>query len=88
LQATRAVEKEIEGRNGSGQNRNPHPGYGSNRNTGFGPNRNSGSDWVLVKGGKEGGPSGGNINNERGVQGDRPAHGDRRGGTPRDRGYT
>jgi hypothetical protein len=88
LQVTRAIEKEVEGRNGPGRQRNPQTGYGSNRNVGFGPNRSGGSDWVLVKGGKKGGPSGGNKSNDRGVQGERPTHGDRRGGTPRDRGYT
>jgi hypothetical protein len=88
LQVTRAIEKEVEGRNGPGRHKNPQTGYGSNRSSGLGPNRGTGSDWVLVKGGRENGPVGGGRSNEKGVQGDRQAHGDRRGGVPRDRGYT
>ncbi|GAU42300.1 hypothetical protein TSUD_136860 [Trifolium subterraneum] len=87
MQVTRAVEKEIQGKNGSGSNHN----RGSKPSSGFqrfgpnGPNRNN-SDWVMVRN-KESGGNGGVRSGSSGLKSDKQAQGDRKRSGPRDRGF-
>ncbi|PNX94273.1 hypothetical protein L195_g017446, partial [Trifolium pratense] len=87
LQVARAVEKETKGDSGSGYNRQAKLGHGSTRFSTQGSSKSSGSDWVLVRGGKEH-VTGGGKGNGSGPTGERQAQYDRRRGGPNDRGFT
>ncbi|MCI23384.1 hypothetical protein A2U01_0044563, partial [Trifolium medium] len=86
MQVTRAVEKEIQGKSGSGSNHNRGSRYtnGPQRSGSNGFNRN-GSDWVMVRN-KESGGNRGVKSGSSGLRGDRQAQGDRKRNGPRDRG--
>ncbi|MCH83545.1 RNA-directed DNA polymerase (Reverse transcriptase), partial [Trifolium medium] len=89
LQVTRVVEREIRGDGGgTGYNRYSKPGYGSAKSGSGGPNRVGGSDWVMVKGGKEGGSNGGGRGVIPGPKNEKQNQGERRRSGPRDRGFT
>ncbi|MCI09995.1 RNA-directed DNA polymerase (Reverse transcriptase), partial [Trifolium medium] len=88
LQVTRVVEREIRGDGGTGYNRSSKSGHGASRSGYGGSSRGSGSDWVMVKGGKESGPGGGNKGGQIGSRNDKPAQNDIRRTGPRDRGFT
>jgi hypothetical protein len=86
LQVTRVVEREVSG--DGNYNRSPKPGHGPYRAGSSGTGKVNGSDWVLVKGGKEGGSSGGSQTGQHGPRNDNLAQTDRRRSGPRDRGFT
>ncbi|PNX92424.1 retrotransposon-related protein [Trifolium pratense] len=80
MQVTRAVEKEIQGKSGTGLNRGPKHTNGSQK---FGSNRN---DWIFVRN-KEAGGSGGVKSNNNGLRNEKNAQGDKRRSGSRDRGF-
>ncbi|GAU22915.1 hypothetical protein TSUD_377270 [Trifolium subterraneum] len=85
MQVTRAVEKEMGGRNGSCTNhlRGYRNNHGPQRN---GPHGSGKNDWVMVKG--EAGNSGGAKSGHNGLRHDKQAQNDQRRNGPRDRGFT
>ncbi|MCI37503.1 hypothetical protein A2U01_0058727, partial [Trifolium medium] len=85
MQVTRAVEKEINGKSGSGSGYN----RGSKHNTGLSRNgpQGSRSDWVMVKN-REGSNGGGAKSGSGGLRSEKLGHGDRKRTGPRDRGFT
>ncbi|GAU40483.1 hypothetical protein TSUD_286380 [Trifolium subterraneum] len=82
MQVTRAVEKEILGRNGSGSNpnRGSRFSHGSQRNGPSGPGK---EDWVMVR--RE---AGGVKSRRNGLRNDKQAQSDQRRSGQRDRGFT
>jgi hypothetical protein len=86
LQVTRAVEREVQGDSGPGQNRFGRTGNGPTKPGTHGSGRSSGLDWVMVKGGRESGPSSGSKGVE--PKNDKMGQEERRRSGHRDRGYT
>ncbi|XP_057452951.1 uncharacterized protein LOC130744819 [Lotus japonicus] len=87
LVLTRAVEKEVKGENGSGYSRSTRFGGNPSYKGGSGvPSRVGGTDWVWVKGTKEGGPS--NKPNYNGPKMETKNPGEQKRIGPRDRGFS